>query len=53
MDFIFKWQKDEPLWNVPWTGHTIFQVSLPFFLYEIGSLKDPHPVYLSCYGLLT
>ncbi|BBN20090.1 CAAX protease family protein [Marchantia polymorpha subsp. ruderalis] len=31
MDFIFKWQKDEPLWNVPWTGHTIFQVMVLWF----------------------
>ncbi|KAL3678655.1 hypothetical protein R1sor_021611 [Riccia sorocarpa] len=30
-NFIFRWQKDEPLWKVPWTGQTIFQVMVLWF----------------------
>ncbi|KAG6550420.1 hypothetical protein Mapa_008383 [Marchantia paleacea] len=43
MNFIFKWQKDEPLWNVPWTGQTIFQVMVLWFaaFWVMGSWMIP------------
>ncbi|CAM6084396.1 unnamed protein product [Calypogeia fissa] len=28
---IFNWRKDEPMWKVPWTGQTIFQVMVLWF----------------------
>ncbi|KAL2609858.1 hypothetical protein R1flu_028431 [Riccia fluitans] len=31
MNIIFRWQKGEPLWKVPWTGQTIFQVMVLWF----------------------